>query len=46
MSAALEPKVEALQAAGDLPPAEIPGGVTGFIEATSEEVASPKGGTA
>ncbi len=38
MSAALEPKVEALQAAGDLPAAEIPSGVTGVIEASSEEV--------
>lgn len=46
MSAALEPKIEALQAAGDLPPAEIPGGVTGVIEATSEPVDAPKGGEA
>ncbi len=44
MSAALEPKVEALQAAGDLPPAEIPGGVTGVIEAKSEPVDEAKGG--
>ena len=43
MSAALEPKVEALQAAQDLPPAEIPGGVTGVIEAKSEPV-DDKGG--
>jgi len=46
MSAALEPKVEALQAAGDLPPAEIPGGVTGFIEAKSEPVDDAKAGGA
>ena len=44
MSAALEPKVEALQAAQGLPPAEIPGGVTGYIEATSEAVDDAKGG--
>ncbi|MBI1355454.1 MAG: hypothetical protein GC160_14000 [Acidobacteria bacterium] len=46
MSAALEPKVEALQAAQGLPPAEIPGGVTGVIEATSEPVDGAKGGAA
>ncbi len=45
MSAALEPKVEALQAAGDLPPAEIPGGVTGVIEAKAEPADEAKGGT-
>ena len=37
MSAALEPKVEALAAARELPAAEIPGGVTGIIEAPAEE---------
>jgi len=43
MSAALEPKVEALQAAGELPAAEIPGGVTGVIEATAAEPEQTKG---
>ena len=37
MSAALEPKVEALSAARELPAADIPGGVTGRIEAPAEE---------
>lgn len=40
MSAALEPKVEALAAARELPAAEIPGGVTGIIEASVEEPAA------
>ncbi len=40
MSAALEPKVEALAAARELPAAEIPGGVTGMIEAPAEEPAA------
>jgi uncharacterized protein YaaN involved in tellurite resistance len=44
MSAALEPKVEALQAAQGLPPAEIPGGVTGVIDVTAEEVDGSKEG--
>ena len=44
MSAALEPKVEALQAAQGLPPAEIPSGVTGVIETTAEEVDDAKEG--
>jgi uncharacterized protein YaaN involved in tellurite resistance len=46
MSAALEPKVEALQAAQSLPPAEIPGGVTGVIEAAPEDADQAKEGSA
>ena len=46
MSAALEPKVEALQAAGDLPAAEIPGGVTGVIEVTASESEQTRGESA
>lgn len=44
MSTALEPKIEALQAAKELPSAEIPGGVTGVIEASAEEVDPAQGG--
>jgi len=40
MSAALEPKVEALQAAGDLPPAQLPGATPAELEAPPEQPAS------
>ena len=40
MSAALEPKVEALQAARDLPPAQLPGATPAELEATPEQPAS------
>ena len=40
MSAALEPKVEALQAAHDLPPAQLPGATPAELEAPPEQPAS------
>jgi uncharacterized protein YaaN involved in tellurite resistance len=40
MSAALEPKVEALQAAADLPPAQLPGATPAELEAPPEQPAS------
>ena len=40
MSAALEPKVEALQAARDLPPARLPGATPAELEAPPEQPAS------
>jgi len=40
MSAALEPKVEALQAAGDLPPAQLPGATPAELEPPPEQPAS------
>ena len=40
MSAALEPKVEALQAARDLPPAQLPGATLAELEAPPEQPAS------
>lgn len=40
MSAALEPKVEALQAAAELPPAQLPGATPAELEAPKEQPAS------